>query len=277
MRVFEKSSVPFQLAGKPQPLILLPATVNGHGPFPFILDTGAGFNLITARLAVAAGIEPSEVRRGTGAGGAVSLGIGAARTLSVGDIAIRDSRIGITDELVRVGAAIDAHVEGAVGYEFLRGFCLTLDYRRRIATFSSSSESDADREQKTSSIRLARPAKPLILVDAFVNESGPFQFVLDTGASTTTLSHSVASTLALRTLPMAAVVGGGGTIEAEAACVRSLRVADRTAENFDVVVTNATELVSRAIGEPVDGILGYNFLCNFEVVIDYPRASVTLS
>lgn len=269
--------VPFQLCGEAQPLILLPAQVNGHGPFSFVLDTGAAVNLITNNLAAVAGIEAAEVRSGTGAAGAVTVGVGMAASLCVGDACEVGVRIAITDELLRIGEKVGKTIDGAVGYEFLQRFCVTIDYRRRIATFSRSIDGDATGTQTPIPFRLAKPEKPLVLVEAFVNDDGPFQFALDTGASMTTLSGGVASRLALNRTPMPAATGAGGAVQAEAARVESVRVGDAAAGPLGVVITNVTDVVSRVLGEPLDGILGYNFLRNFEVVIDYPRTAIALS
>jgi len=51
MIAVESSRVKFHLAGGAQPLILLPVSVNGQGPFEFILDTGAGTSLLSPELA----------------------------------------------------------------------------------------------------------------------------------------------------------------------------------------------------------------------------------
>ena len=47
----KSATVHFRLAGGAQPLILVPVEVNDHGPFEFILDTGAGTSLIATELA----------------------------------------------------------------------------------------------------------------------------------------------------------------------------------------------------------------------------------
>ncbi len=46
-----RTKVKFRLSGGAQPLILLPVSVNDHGPFEFILDTGAGTSLLSSELA----------------------------------------------------------------------------------------------------------------------------------------------------------------------------------------------------------------------------------
>ncbi len=45
------ATVKCHLVGGAQPLILLPVHVNDHGPFEFILDTGAGTSLLSSKLA----------------------------------------------------------------------------------------------------------------------------------------------------------------------------------------------------------------------------------
>ncbi len=35
-------------------------------------------------------------------------------------------------------------------------------------------------------------------------------------------------------------------------------------------------MLSNAIGKKLDGIIGYNFLRNYKVVIDYPNETVSL-
>jgi hypothetical protein len=62
------TEVPFHLAGAAQPLILVPTSVNGRGPFDFILDTGAGTSLVSLDLARQLGVATEQVKEGTSAG-----------------------------------------------------------------------------------------------------------------------------------------------------------------------------------------------------------------
>ena len=78
------TEVPFRLAGAAQPLILVPTSVNGRGPFDFILDTGAGTSLVSLDLARQQGIPTEQMKEGTGAGGKVRLALGTVESLAVG-------------------------------------------------------------------------------------------------------------------------------------------------------------------------------------------------
>ena len=69
--------------------------------------------------------------------------------------------------------------------------------------------------------------------------------------------------------PTAQVDVGAGNVE-------SFQVAGAKIDNMTVVVADFFEMLSSAIGAKLDGIVGYNFLRNYKVVIDYPGEKLTL-
>jgi predicted aspartyl protease len=255
---------------------MLPVFVNGRGPFAFILDTGAVSCLVTRSLASEAGIVQLATQQGHGGAGEVTMGIGSADSIALGHASTNGARVGITDELLRIAATIGAPVDGALGYDFLRDFRLTIDYKNQTVELAQGAGSPeaTDRFGPALPFKLAHSTKPLILLDAYVDELGPFNFVLDTGASTTAVSPTLASRLNLRLTAIPDVTGGGGSIKASSAGVRSLRVGSNTATGVAVAVTGALDVISAALGRRLDGILGYNFLSLYRVVIDFPKAQV---
>jgi predicted aspartyl protease len=274
MNALDPMPITFRLAGGAQPLIVLPVVVNDRGPFAFILDTGASLCIVTRSLASEVGIVALATQQGYGGGGQLSLGVGSADSIALGHARAHGVRVGITDELLRIAATIGARVDGALGYEFLCAFRLTLDYMSQtleLAQVSSSTEV-SDELGPALPFRLAHSSKPLILLDAYVDELGPFNFVLDTGASTTAVSPSLASRLNVRLSAIPDATGGGGSIKASSARIRSLRVGSNTAYEVAVAVTDALDVVSSAVGQKLDGILGYNFLRLYRVLIDFPNS-----
>ncbi len=125
-------------------------------------------------------------------------------------------------------------------------------------------------------MRLAHPAKPLILVEVHLNERGPFQFAIDTGTSTTSLSPRLARDLDLHAQPIGTVTTGGAPIAMTAARLGALRVGQASVRDLDVLIGEFLEMLSQAIGKQLDGIVGYNFLRHFRVAIDYPNESFSL-
>ena len=134
-----------------------------------------------------------------------------------------------------------------------------------------------DRNAKTEvPIRLASPAKPLILVDVHANGRGPFQFAIDTGTSTTAIAPELAKQLAIDSSPVGAGTTGGAPVDFSAGTLQSFQLGGAKIDNMPVVVADFFTMLNAAIGAKLDGIVGYNFLRNYKVVIDYPRETLTL-
>src|ERR1700694_4464614 len=123
------AKVKFRLAGGAQPLILLPVEVNGEGPFEFILDTGAGTSLLSSELGQKLGIKIIGSKEGQSAGGAVSVSLAKMSSLAVGSAKLGDVDVGLVD-LSHIGKTVGAKIDGDLGYNFLKHFRITLDYRK---------------------------------------------------------------------------------------------------------------------------------------------------
>jgi predicted aspartyl protease len=267
----------FRLAGGAQPLVLLPVNVNGDGPFQFILDTGAGTSLLSSDLAKQLGVKVIGSKEGQSAGGKVSALLAKVDSLAVGDTHLDDVDIGIVD-LVHIGKTIGAQIDGDLGYNFLRHFRVTIDYHgseirlddpKRVEDFGRVAQAEMP-------IRLASSAKPLILIDVHANARGPFQFAIDTGTSTTAITPELADELAVDGSAVGPVTTGGAHVEVKAGNLKSFQIGGARIDNLAVIVGNFFEVLSNAVGAKLDGIVGYNFLRNYKVVIDYPNQLLSL-
>ena len=275
-----RTEVPFQLAGGDNPLILIPAVVNGRGPLPFVLDTGASVCLLTPERARELGVAARETRDGHGAAGRLRVEMSELDSLAVGDLRRESVRVAMTADLERIGAAIGARVDGVVGWSFFRDCRIEIDYGALRLAF----DSDATFEfpagiagAPTLSFTLAAPSKPLAVVSALVNGRGPYAFAVDTGASTTVVAESLGRELDLPTAPTPALTGGGGTVAATAARLATLALGPIQLRDVDVAVSDFLTQLSEAIGTRLDGVIGYNVLRGFHVAIDYPRGLLTLA
>ncbi|HZR77803.1 MAG TPA: retroviral-like aspartic protease family protein [Chthoniobacterales bacterium] len=272
-----KSEIRFRLAGGAQPLILLPVQVNDRGPFDFILDTGAGTSLLSEDLAKRLGLKIISSREGQSAGGKVSVSLAKVESISVGGIKLQDLDVGIVD-LSQIARTIGANIDGDLGYNFLKHFRVTIDYRASILRLDDPKriESFARNAKTGVPIRLAHPAKPLILVDVHANGRGPFQFAIDTGTSTTAITPELAKELGVTTSPAGAGTTGGAAVAFHSGSLESFQLGGVRIDGVDVVVADFFTMLSAAVGAKLDGIVGYNFLRNYKVVIDYPGESLTL-
>ena len=267
----------FRLAGGAQPLILLPVHVNGSGPFDFILDTGAGTSLLSSDLAKQLKVKIVGSKEGQSAGGKVAVSLAKADSLAVGDTELRDVDVGIVD-LAHIGKTIGATVDGDLGYNFLKHFRVTIDYRaceirfddpKRVENFGRSAKTEVQ-------MRLASPAKPLILVDVHANGRGPFQFAIDTGTSTTAITPELAKQLGVAGSPIGLGTTAGAHVDVTAGKLQSFQIGGARIDNMTVVAADFFAMLSDAIDAKLDGIVGYNFLRNYKVVIDYPGETFSL-
>jgi len=277
MLSLNSSKTKFRLAGGAQPLILLPVHVNDRGPFDFILDTGAGTSLLSSELAQQLEIKAIGSKEGQTAGGKVSVSLAKVDSLAVGETKLHDVDVGIVD-LSQIGKTIGAKIDGDLGYNFLKHFRVTINYRDCELCLEDPKrvESFARRAQTEIPIRLANPAKPLILVDVQANGRGPFQFAIDTGTSTTAITRELAKQLGVATSPAGAGTTGGSAIDFHAGSLQSFQLGGAKVHNMPVIVADFFEMLSAAVGAKLDGIVGYNFLRNYKVVIDYPGANLQL-
>jgi predicted aspartyl protease len=271
------AKVKFRLTGGTQPLILLPVQVNGSGPFEFILDTGAGTSLLSSDLAKQLKVKIVGSKEGQSAGGKVAVSLAKTESLAVGETELHDVDVGIVD-LSHIGKTIGANVDGDLGYNFLKHFRLTIDYcncevglddPKRVENFGRSAKTEVP-------MRLAGPAKPLILVDVHANGRGPFQFAIDTGTSTTAITPGLAKELGIKSSPVGPATTGGAHVDVTAGTLQSFQVGGAKIDNMAVVVADFFAMLSNAIGAKLDGIVGYNFLRNYKVVIDYPNETFSL-
>src|SRR5437016_14667908 len=81
--------------------------------------------------------------------------------------------------------------------------------------------------------RLAGGAQPLILLPVHVNDRGPFDFILDTGAGTSLLSSDLAKQLESKVIGSKEGQSAGGKVSVSLAKVDSLDVCETKLHDVD--------------------------------------------
>ena len=109
--------------------IVVPVTVEGQGPFRFLLDTGASRSVVTESLARRVGAASgAAIMMLTPGGQRVLQPAARLGTLRIGPVRVVDLLVTrVEDDLLK--AAKD--VEGIVGQDILAQAAYTIDYRRR--------------------------------------------------------------------------------------------------------------------------------------------------
>jgi Aspartyl protease len=124
------------------------------------------------------------------------------------------------------------------------------------------------------SLRLRLFQRSQIIVPVTINHSGPYDFLVDTGAQVTTVDPALAAELHLRIEGTTGLVGVGFRTRPSFAHLDTLEAGSHAVANTLVVVQNLEYL--QAADPHIRGILGGNFLRYFDALIDYARPMLCL-
>ncbi len=253
-------------------LIFANVMIGEQGPFEFLVDTGASQTVFTEKLVGQLDLTPitTTLVHGIGGDGQVETSIHRIDHFTFGDIEVLNLPVGtISDPLLSEIA------DGIFSTATFSDHVLTIDYPQSRIEFDATEEAALD----------TIPSwffNNLVLLPLKVNGEHEGLFLVDTGAVTTVVSHSLAATLGVDEdtpgakidLGLAGITGFEGSV---------LRVDDVTfttpknREEYSYVVSIDMREISNMLGTEISGVVGYDFLENYRVTIDFQKAEVRLS
>lgn len=120
------------------------------------------------------------------------------------------------------------------------------------------------------------PERPIITVKGTINGKGPFNFIFDTGASLTIIEKQAAEKLGFSSDASATreAVGAGGAVVASLLNVGSTKIDDVEAKDIQAAVVDLSNVAKCGCIARLAGIIGYNFLKDYRVIIDYPKQEI---
>src|SRR5262249_30468302 len=255
-------------------LIFTQVTINGHGPYNFAIDTGATQTVVSEKLVGAMGLQPitSSVVSGIGGAGKVDTKLYGVKELAVGDVKIKTLAVGtFNDPLVSQLA------DGILSTALLSDFILTVNYPgNQLELSRKRTPASAGAE-----VLPAWYFSNLLLIPMSANGKQG-NFIVDTGAVTTVLSHNTAEQLGINpNTPGAKIdLGIAGVGGFEGVVLRVPNVTFKTAKNTEAypqVVAIDLKQISKMIGTEVAGVAGYDFFSDYKITIDYYASEVRLS
>jgi hypothetical protein len=258
------------------------ATVNGQGPYDFIIDTGATQSLVFTRLNAiyafpASGGPPQEVLG--------LLSSGKFPTFVIGDIAVGNAQI---DDLVTV-ILPDWTVEGrapygVLGLDFLKRYRIVFDAPKGELRLYDLAQPIAEAEAwKTAKLKrddFGREAGDLFVIDARLN-GRKISFLFDIGASGTIINHPalgrITRGVSIRAGPsgdeLASRISDALEERADARAVEIRRIeAGRTTwYRWVVIVHNAPIIKDLGLGSKPFGLFGADLLHDRSFALDFAR------
>lgn len=121
-------------------------------------------------------------------------------------------------------------------------------------------------------IRFRLAQKELIIVPVVVNGQGPYEFLLDTGSTTSVVDRKLAKELDLKPLQETSIRTASGTERVPIARVHQIDVGSQSTTTVLVLCSEMDGV--RSLDKNIRGILGFNFLSRFRYTLDYKRKTL---
>ncbi|MDQ3821336.1 MAG: retroviral-like aspartic protease family protein, partial [Acidobacteriota bacterium] len=146
--------VPFLFDHK---LVFVKVTINGKGPFNMLLDTGSDISAVNLTEAREIGLQLGAKGRVEGAGtDQTKFYRTRLAQVEVGGLTVKDISAGAID-LSKIGQALHTNLDGVLGYNFLQGRVVQIDYPKRVVRFYSVMPFPSYDRQQNSERRVALP------------------------------------------------------------------------------------------------------------------------
>jgi predicted aspartyl protease len=114
----------------------------------------------------------------------------------------------------------------------------------------------------------------LMVVPVFVNDHGPFDFLLDTGTNTTLIDPALAAELGLKAEEKWQLVSLAGSTNVSRYYLQTFRMGPGAVSNLEALAVRLPLLT--AADKKIRGIVGMNFLLHFSFRLDYKHKAVEL-
>jgi len=259
--------------------ILVQATVNGHGPFWMLLDTGANPSIIELETATNAGVKLASKGQ-QGSGGGTGANLAYETVLSVvqlgGLTATHVDALGM--DLSKLSSALGRPIGGVLGYSLLKSRILQIDYPNRKVRFYADAPSCATAPNSKCTTLRFRYTDDILATGVTVNGKRVITNI-DTGSNSKfQLSPAAINKLGLSGDVLRAhastSVGFNGELQNREGTVRNVTVGTISVNDPTVVFFGKGMGMDNG---PWDLRIGNKFLKDFVVTLDFQHGRITLA
>jgi predicted aspartyl protease len=257
--------------------VFVDVSINGKGPYKFILDTGA-IAVVSEALArdlkfkIDAGDEGSGVGEKT-----VRSGRTHVRELRLGNVTRRDLDVGVLSLDDAPAVFGSKPVDGIIGLPVFERAVVTFDYVRHEVTLTRPEKFIAS---KDSTIVPFQRRGHIPIIDGEL-DGIQARFAIDTGARSALLVYApFADKNKLREQYHATIEGItgwgiGGPVRSLLARAQSFKLG--SVEVRDIVIRLSTQRGGATTASDLGGLIGPDILKQFSVTFDYPHSRMFLS
>jgi hypothetical protein len=136
-----------------------------------------------------------------------------------------------------------------------------------FAFTSTSSQAETRCPGNTAGLRPRLVAGALLVIPVRINQSGPFEFIVDTGSQLNVIDPALAALLNLKRQGTVGLVATAAYSSASVGRLDSLEAASHLVLKPLAVIQDLGPI--QAADPRIRGVLGENFLAHFDVLIDY--------
>ena len=261
-------------------LMIIPLTINGKGPFNFILDTGIGLLLISdPKLIDSVAIKNLRSVNivGFGEGEALSAYVTPSIEVGFGSASAKNLSAAILkSDLFDLSNYIGMPIHGLIGYEFFNSFIVRINYELNNLTIYRPETAYIPRRGHRIPLSIEE-RKPYVMADIVLHtgEKLAAKFIIDTGAGhTVSLEANDGVSFELPDAKIAGNLGIGltGPISGYIGRISSLKLGRYTLNNVIAAFPNYEDVGAKIISVNRNGNIGINILKRFYVVFDYGRS-----
>lgn len=276
-----KETVDFQMIKN---LMIIKLSVNGKGPFNFVLDTGVGLLLISdPKLIDSVSIENlrSINIRGFGDGQTLSAYITPGVDLNFGPAFAYDVPAAILkNDVFELSNYVGMPIHGLIGYEFFSSFTVRINFTSNTLALYRPRVHYVPRRSTRIPITI-EDGKPYIMSDLVMTSGKKVtaKLIIDTGAGhPLSLEALDGAPFNVPDINISGNLGIGltGPISGHIARISSLKLGKYTLKNVVAAFPDYEDVGVRIASKSRNGNMGIAVLRRFNVVFDYGRSALYL-
>jgi predicted aspartyl protease len=248
----------------------VPVTIDGRGPFPFIVDTGSTVTVLSEVLAAQLGLRATDKLLVKAATGVATSDAVRVMSLEVGPRRLANLHMPIL-------ARTDLGALGILGIDAVSREKLVMDFRKKQMTLTASTRRGEDPFGVT--VTAKSRYGQLLLVDCDV-EGMPLYVILDTGSEVSIGNFTMRAMLERHRAAYEVEVAGvtGVSVFAPIGLLRQLDMGHVQVTNLNIAYADLYTFEQFGLHDKPAMLLGMSTLRHFDrVSIDFPAREVRFS
>jgi predicted aspartyl protease len=271
--------VPLSISETRLPVVNL--MINGQGPFKFVIDSGAGFVVVSEGLAKRLKLRPvakGGTSRGVSGTGRFAIVYGILDRIDFGGLAIEN----VPTYIRKVHDSERTRVDGYIGLSVLSHFVVAVDFDSKRLELRPSGTPVAPPAEGDIAVPFRMTNGGMLSVRADIGKDVPLNFIVDTGATSTVVSQRAYERFNLAEKEhkgvTVRVIGAGGVTENVPIVVLDQLLIDGAARRQEFVRAIVLDLdpVNETAGFEQAGIIGSDYLRFYRVEFDFDTGRVVL-